>query len=270
MEFFKTSFKATLLVSLVLIGGVNTYADDEWIKDGLTEAIQTYSKRSADQPQVIDDTLHQLSKIEGQSEDPELNYDILILESRVYYWKGDHASSRNEKLAAYASGQSKAEKAKQIDDGFAEAYYYTAINLGRWAEADGALTALGKKDQLIALMKDAIRHPTRNNLRGESVDGFGPYRFFGRMKFKMPRWAGGSIPESIADLQKAFTGAQNFAINVVYYAESLNSGTTQQKSLAKKILTELVSQNSFTYNEARLPETIEEFELARQLLKAIN
>jgi hypothetical protein len=270
MEFLKRSFWIALFIIFVFMGRVDSYAGDDWIKDGFAEAVRTYSRRSADNPQIVDDTLNQLSKIEGQSEDSDLNYDILIFEARVLYWKGDHVYSRSDKLAAYSAGQAKAEEANLIDDGYAEAYYYSAINFGRWAEADGAVTALGKKNQIIALMKNAIRHPTRENKPGESIDGFGPHRFFGRLNYKLPSWAGGSLSESIESLQKAYIGAKNFAVNVVYYAESLNAGTQEQRSLAKRILTELVSHSPTNYNGDRVPETMEEFELARQLIKVMK
>ena len=71
-------------------------------------------------------------------------------------------------------------------------------------------------------------------------------------------------------LSKAVADYKNVALNVVYYAETLNSGSADEKTQAKALLDELLSKDPKTYNPSRVPETIDEFALARQLRGQMN
>lgn len=242
------------------------FADDETVQKGLQDAKAEFEKRSATNPQPIDKAIAILNGLEGQADDSDLNYDVLILESRAIYWKGEHTADDTQRANIHADGQVKADAAKKVNDAYAEAYYYAGINLARWAEAKGILESLGRKDELVAYMNQTLNHNTRDDKSGETIDGYGPNRVFGRMYFKLPVIFGGSIEQSKKYLKKGFENAKDLALNVVYYAETLNSSSdTSEQALAKKILDEMLAIDENSYNPSRLPENHEEFELGRKL-----
>jgi hypothetical protein len=240
-------------------------ADDSAIENQFRIAQELYGQRSVVDSQSIEKTIETLKAIEGKAEDSDLNYDILILESRALYFKGAHESDNEKKLSVYALGQTKADDAKSINDGYAEAYYFAGINLGRWAEVKGALASISRKGELIAYMEGALERNTREGASGETIDGYGPNRVYGRLYHKLPGILGGSHAKSLEYLKKAYEEAKNLALNVVYYAETLSSGNREEKALARTILDEMLKQDPNHYNETRTPETQEEFEEARKL-----
>lgn len=265
-------FTALLFAPLAYGGGLFTpaHAGDLEIKQSYDQAYHLFEQRSPTQALPVEKALQALSQIEGKAEDKNLNYDIYILESRCLYWKGTHQKSDDDKLITHDLGIKKAEKARALDDGYAEAYYYAGINLARWAEAKGILSSLSRKAELENNMHLTLTHRTRTDEPGQVIDGYGPDRVFGRMFFKLPSLLGGSLEKSLFHLARAFSETKNFALNVVFYAETLSHGSSDQKTLARKLLDELLAQDPQAYNPSRLPETLEEFELARTLRKALN
>lgn len=245
-----------------------TFADDAAIQKGLDQANGLYAQRSATNPQPIDQAIQLLQSLEGQADDSDLDYDILILESKAFYWKGFHTNTNNDKMAIFLQGRAKAEAAKSVNDGYAEAYYFAGINLGRWAEANGVLASLGKKGELEDYLNQSINHLTREGQSGETLDGYGPDRAFGLMYYKLPSLLGGSLDTSKSYLEKAYKNAPSFAINVVYYAQTLNA--MGDAAGAKKILDDLLSKNPQTLNASRVPETLDELQLARDLRSKIE
>jgi hypothetical protein len=256
-----------LFVSLV--ASAQSFADDSWIVEAYSHAMESFSRRSAENLEPIDSALTQLDQIEGKAENVDLNYDILILESRAYYWKGGH-TVKDEKIDSFMKGREKADLALKLNEDYSEGYYFAGINLARWAEAQGITTALGKKAELLRYVDNAISHLTREGQVGESVDGYGPDRLYGRVYFKVPAIFGGSHAESIRYLEKAYNNAKNVAMNVTFFAETLYSGNSREKMKAKQILDEMLSQDPNTYNPARLPETLEEFKEARKLRNSMR
>jgi hypothetical protein len=264
----RNSFVFFILSSLAF--ALPAFATDEEVTAGLQEAQTLYQQRSATQLDSINKAIQILEGLEGKAEDTDLAYDVLILESRAYYWKGNHTSDLDQKMELHLKGQAKADEAKGLDDSYAEGYYYAGLNLGRWGEAKGVLASLGRKNELIAYMNQTISHPTRQGQLGKTLDGYGASRVLGRLYFKLPTLFGGSYKESVKHLKEAYTQAKDLALNVVYYAETLSTGSSSEKALANQILDELLAQNRSTYNPNRTPETIEEFELAEKLKKEIR
>jgi tetratricopeptide (TPR) repeat protein len=168
-------------------------------------------------------------------------------------------------MAVFEKGMEKAKAAYAIDDTLAEGYYFYAINLGKWALAKGVLASLFRKNELIEHAETALRNETREGEKGETVDGYGPNRTLGYMYYKLPGFAGGSTERSLKYLSEAFTKAPEIALNHVYYAEVLASGNAADKARARTILDQLLAQNPETLNPSRIPETKEEFDLARKL-----
>ncbi len=243
---------------------------DAQVQSGLEAAKTLFSQRSAENPKPIEEMLERLSQLEGKADDSDLNFDILIMESRGLYWKGMHAKSNDDRSAIHALGQAKADEARKINDGYAEGYYYAGIHLARWGEAQGVITSIRRKGELMQYMVDAMNHMTRDDQPGETLDGAGPNRVYGRLYFKLPSVFGGSHSESVKYLSKAVSMAKNLPLNIVYYAETLKSGNASEKALAKQLLDEMLSKNPTTYNPHRIPENMEEFEMARKLRAELN
>lgn len=255
---------------LSICSPLSALADDDSVQQGLGEAKVLFEQRSAVNPKPIEDALAKLATLEGQAEDSDINYDVLILTSRALYWKGQHVNSNDERLSLHEKGQEKADAAKVINNGYAEGYYYAGINLARWGEAKGVLASLSRKSELIKYMEETMNHITRDDLAGETVDGYGPARVFGKMYFMLPGIFGGSRSESLKHLKTAVANAKNFPLNVVYYADVLKAGNSSEKVEAKKLLDELLASNPQAYNPSRVPENIDEFEEAKKLRAEMN
>lgn len=261
---------AALAFSIVFVSP--SFADDgagQTPEARFEKAHQLFAQRSATDPAPIDQALKDLAALEHDPQDSDTKYKVLILESRAFYWKGQHVTSNDEKMDLFAQGQQKADDAVTLNERYAEGYYYAGINLARWGEAKGIIQSLFKKDQLIKYMNQAIDRSTMDGQDGESIDGFGPHRVFGRMYQKLPSLFGGSHSESVKHLDKAYNGARNVALNVVYFAETLNAGNQGEKAQARKILDELLTHTPEEFND-RIPESKDEFAMAQKLRKEIG
>ncbi len=206
-----------------------------------------------------------LDKAEKVAVDTELKYDIMILNARSVYFQGATATKDDEKVRLHAAGEAKAEAAKKLHDEYAEAYYVAALNIARWAEAKGVLASLSRKNDLLANLEGAKSRITRTIAPGETIDGFGPNRIMGRVFYKLPGFAGGSRDRSLQLLEVCFKNNPDYPINVAFYAESLAAGSAAERTLAKKILDELLAKDPKTINPSRVPESEYEFQEARKL-----
>lgn len=215
-----------------------------------------------------------ISKLEAAlplAETTETKYDILILNSRSLYFKGIKTSGNEAKMAIHGAALDKSKAASALDDQYAEAYYQYAINLGRWAEAKGILASLSRKDELIGAAEKAIERITRLGAAGEEIDGYGPARTLGRVYFKLPGFAGGSRSKSLEYLNQAYENAPENSLNTVYLAEVLSAGNSAEKNRARQILKALLENNDpATLNPDRIPETQDEFNQARALLRDLG
>jgi hypothetical protein len=261
------SFVLATVLSLAF-SNVSVLADDVVARQKFEEAKAFFAER--EDLSKNEQAITALKEAEAQAQDADLKYDILTLASRAQYWKGMNTKGDEAKKVIFDEGKAQAKAAQGVNQDYAEAYYFYAINLGRWAEANGVIASLMHKGDLIRNAEVAIEKETRDGEMGETVDGYGPARTLGRMYFKLPGWAGGSLERSINHLETAFANAKDLALNVVYYAEALNSGNQDQKKLARQILDDLLKEDPNTYNPNRTPETKQEFELARQLRKEMG
>lgn len=265
---------AVFSLSLALSGASSlAFADDAQVIAGLEKAQALFDQRSAEDPQPIEDAIATLAALEGQADDSDLNYDVLILESRAYYWKGERQTTRNDRMAVHQLGRNKADAAAEINDGYADAYYFGCINLARWAEANGVLESMNQKDALLGYLDKIMERNARNGLPGENIDGDGPNRMSGRIYFKLPGILGGSRAKSLQYLEKAIKNSEenNYKVplNHVYYAETLSTGNGAERARAKQVLTEILQINPEIYNPKRIPESRQELEQARILLSKI-
>ena len=189
---------AALLAALVSVAMVSpAHADDTSAQKALDQANALYAQR-ADLTKN-DQAITVLAAAEGTATNNDINFDILILESRALYWKGQHATNTNDEKTVYLSGQTKALAARKLNDSYAEGPYYAGINLARWGEANGIIASISHKGELIQDMTDAIdpSRATRDGNDGETIDGYGPDRVLGRMYYKLPAILGGSHDTSV-------------------------------------------------------------------------
>lgn len=237
-------------------------ADDAAAESLFERAKEAYAQR--DQMAKCDEAISLMAEAEAQAESTELKFDILVLSSRAHYWKGTFTEDGNAKKVVFDAGKNQAEKAKTLGPDYAEGYYYFAINLGRWAEANGIWESLWQKGKLIENAETAQQKETRDGDLGDAVDGYGPDRTLGRVHYKLKDVPGHSLQQALHHLKRAYENAPRFAINIVFYAEALAKGDGSQRALAKQLLDHLLAQDPETFNPDRLHETRHEFTLARE------
>src|SRR4051794_23172462 len=101
MKFHKNhSWTLLSVLALSAVCSNFSFADDDSVTEGLTAAKALFAQRSATSSQAIDDLLAKLAPLEAKdakADDSDLNYDVLILEARAYYWKGEHVTSNSDK-----------------------------------------------------------------------------------------------------------------------------------------------------------------------------
>lgn len=265
MSFGKFSAVLSAAVALAVVHSAPALADSA---SNYAEAVRLFADRA--NAVSNDEVIRLTSLVEADaSAARELKYDALALASRAYYFKGSKATSDSVKEALYNSGMQKAEAAKRLLPNVADAHYYYAINLGRWGEARGISTSLGRRRELFRSCEDAKRFPTRSGAPGETIDSYGPDRTLGRVYFKLPALFDGSNERSLQHLSVAWRNGAENALNGVYYAETL--AAEDQEVQACQILNQLLSdpRGDRGYNPDRIPETVDEFALARTLKREI-
>jgi hypothetical protein len=259
------------IAASALLAAPAVFADDNTAQQLYNKALDLYKHR-ADSAQVAVDALTTLGQAEADVVGADLKYDILILEARTLYWQGQHTDGDDNKKVIYLKGETQAEAAIAItgEDSYAEGYYYAGINLARWAEANGIIASISHKGELIDYMNKASdpARTTRAGDDGKTVDGYGPDRVLGRMYKKLPGILGGDHNLSLKYLREAVDNAAGNSLNVVYLADTLLSGSNAEKTEGTQLLQNLVAQDPVVYGTAmdRVPETVEEFQLAKTLL----
>lgn len=265
---------AAIAIALGLSAGL-AQADDATAKKLYEQALNDqYSKRNPTDAGKIKAAIATLEQAEGQAESAELKYDILVLESRSWFYLGEHTSGNNAKKSIFETGYKKAEQAKQLGiaklgDAYAEAYYYYGINLGQWATANGVVVSLFRKRELLEHIDGAASRKTRTGRPGDTIDSYGPARVMGRILLKLPEIAGGSQPRAVETLRNAWAKAPENALNGVYLAEALLDGDSAKEiAEARSVLEDLLNP-AHKYAEDRAPETQEELKQAQELLNSI-
>jgi hypothetical protein len=202
----------------------------------------------------------------------------LTKSAQAYYYAGEHTDgNKDERKALHLIGVDKAEAATALLEGkaataeefkqLALSYYRTGSNLGKWAEANGIASSLGKWPTLKSLMKKII------DLDGGAykyVESYGANRILGRAYYKLPAPLG-SKKKAFNYLNEAFENTKEgkeistSSINIIYFADLLIA--TDKEDQAEEILTQLVEVTNYSeYNAVRVPETKEDQAIAQQTL----
>ena len=247
-----------LLTAFSILG----WTSDEGAKAKITQADGLYKDR-ADLTKV-DQALTLLDQAAQEATSNDVKFDALVHQSYTLYFLGTRQTEKSQKVKTFLDGDNKAREAIKIGD-YADAYYWSAANLGRWGETMGVLQSLGRKDELIKILKTISEKDTLNNEAGETYASYGADRILGRVYAKLPSFAGGSRPQALALLKRSYEKGGGWALSAFYYADALASGSADEKGEAKRILDKLLANDPKTFDPDRVPETEDEFELARKL-----
>jgi hypothetical protein len=160
--------------------------------------------------------------------------------------------------------------AKAIDNTIADSYYYYGLALGRWAETNGILDSLGRKQELMDSMTATQARKDMNGEPGGKIDGFGPARVTGRIYYKLPFFAGGSRDKALQLLGVAYKQAPQNFLNGIYLAETLaDGGSDAEKTQACDILKGITAKKPVDGVADRAPENKEDIAEAVRLYSSI-
>lgn len=201
--------------------------------------------------------------------------------SQAVFFVGERATDNTEKKKFHTQGfeaaaqgvailqpkwDSLSEVQKEI---LANSYYWYGGNLGKWGEANGIASSLGRWPELQNNMKNIIA------LKMQHVQDYGAFRILGRAFYKLP-FPLGSNKKAYSYLEKACEetkhpkyGISKNALNVVYFANIMIA--TGYADDAKKMLKTLVDIKDLNdYNPDRIPETkVEQADAATLLNKLL-
>ncbi len=185
-------------------------------------------------------------------------------EAQATYYVGGLQTSDAKKKEVYGRGMEAAKEAFTTLDASAEAsktdkataHYFYAINLGKWAEANGVLASLGRwpelKEQLDII--DSL---------DKSVDDYGSLRTRARALHKLPFGDKGESEKLLAEASlKTYNEAFGLGNNTTannYYLDILAKNRNSQKFCelynATNALLELSDEELKELNPAKLPES---------------
>ncbi|MFC1560259.1 hypothetical protein ACFLZ2_03810 [Candidatus Margulisiibacteriota bacterium] len=96
--------------------------------------------------------------IKTELADDPFNYDLLWRLSRFYYWMGETAAKKDEKLAFYEQGELYAEKAIAAKEDGVQGHLYKGIHMGRIGEIKGILKSLAMVDPIRLEMEIVLQY----------------------------------------------------------------------------------------------------------------
>ena len=200
---------------------------------------------------------------------------LYFKQSEAVYFIGTQNKDEDEQEKIHENGYELANKAVKLLEGqvddfeqeetLAKAYFFYGANLGKWAEARGIGSSLGRAGELKDTMNKII------DLGQEDIENYGANRILGRVYFKLPVIAGGSKKKAEKILAEAFENTLSddadvsvHGLNNLYYAEALEA--RNKKDQACEILKEFSVQDPETLLDTRIPETALEIEQAKKLM----
>ncbi len=166
--------------------------------------------------------------------DPK-NYDVCWNLSRFHYWLASGASNMEVKARHGKLGWDYAEKAKRINPGAVDGYYWAAANIGAYSNGHGIVTAL--KEGLGDKFQQNAEKAAQINA---AHDQAGPLRALGRFHFSLP-WPLKDLDKSRDYLVRSMKIAPKSAINLFYMADlEREEGNAEA---ARALLTKVVGLN---------------------------
>lgn len=254
---------ATLILSLGALAQNSQVADDLYARRGENAE---FAKQAAEKYEAL----------AKEAKDKVIEGEMLNDASMAYYFYAQSKSDKEHRKTYHDKGVKIAEKSMKATANFGDnaelkmvhamATYRKGSNLGKWAEANGIASSLGRWGELRDDMERVI------DLGGKELESYGAYRILGRAYYKLPAPLG-SKKKSFQYLNAAFKntigykGISNYGLNVIFFAEIANKRGGEYKDLAKKILKTFIDADPAEYNAARIPETKKEQAEAKEILR---
>jgi tetratricopeptide (TPR) repeat protein len=215
----------TGLLALGLAPGVALAQDDA--ASALAEADRLWKTRDAGSSASTAITV--LGR--AHKADPQ-NYDVCWNLARFHYWQASGSTNMDAKAKHGKSGWDYAEKAKRINPGGVDGYYWAAANIGAYSKGHGMVTAL--KEGLGDKFQQNAEKAAQINA---AHDDAGPLRALGRFHFSLP-WPLKDLDKCRDYLSRALKIAPNSAINLFYMAdlEREEGNDAVARSLLQKVI----------------------------------
>jgi len=239
------------------------------------QAAELYAKRGQD-ASFAQQAADMYKTLASTSSDKFEKADLLSNAAKALFYVGTHTSNNGEKKSKHNDGMGAAIEAKDLLNynpseekeklALATALYWYGANLGKWAEANGVASSLGRWPTLKNTMFK-IR-----NLGQEKLEHYGANRILGRAYYKLP-FPLGSKKKAYSYLSEAVKETKEgnkvsvLGLNNLYLADLLVA--IGKRSSAKELLQAFVEADAATLNPERVPETLEEQEEARKKLERL-
>lgn len=147
----------------------------------------------------------------------------------------------------------------------AEAMYTKGISLAQWGKLNGITSSLGKLPIVLGIM-------ARIEMMGQKqIHSYGPYRTIGRIRFTLPKIAGGDLDEAKKKLTDAVkntkAAGQAYSVNGynnLYLAQTLYKAGNENK--AKEFLQLFIDGDFTLLAPGSKPENREALRIAQGLL----
>lgn len=213
-----------------------------------------------------------------QTTNPELQYDVRLGLSQVYYWIGTHEGTDNgvidldtwpsdvaeSRKTWLKKAQVEGEEGIKLFPQYGDAYYYASIGLGRWCSANGVLVSLFNLPKVKKYIEQSMQLKTKAGALGRTYDYYGPVRMQGMMVFSLAKnhVLGNKIAKALELLKEAYENGKKDGVNAIYYVQVLlHDGQNEE---ANRILDELINSKDIDFASDRLPESLESQETAKE------
>jgi tetratricopeptide (TPR) repeat protein len=182
--------KLAALIIGVLIAAIPVYADS--VEANINEVLQLCASRHL-HPENVEKSKTIL--LEAVSEEPD-NARAWYELSRIYFYLGDMADDKKEKLGAYVQGIDCGKKAVAADKDAAWGYIWEAANMGRMGQLKGVLKSLKVVSPIRQAVEKALEIDPGNTA---ALD------IRAVVNYEVPKLFGGDIKKSIEDLTAAIS-----------------------------------------------------------------
>jgi len=175
--------------------------------------------------------------------------------ARAEYWIGDHTLNKTEKKRIFEQGIYHAKKAVALEPQEPDGHFWLGVNYGVYGQAKGVLKSLS----LVKPIKEEMNKVIQID---PSYEYGGPDRVLGRVYYELPGFAGGSKKKSLEHLLKSREFGPQVGLTRIYLADTYLSLDEVEK--ARQELEFVINMEP---DPILVPETMEEKELARKMLK---
>jgi TRAP-type C4-dicarboxylate transport system substrate-binding protein len=225
-------------------------------KERAAERIAIAEKGAAERPKVP--PIEQgITALEEMLRDDPKSFEATWRMAKLHYYLGRYGQD-DKRIPRYEKGIEWAKKAIALDEKRVEGHWWIAILYGVFGEANGITSSLF----LVGDMEKALERAKQID---PMIDGAGPLRVLGRLKFKLPWVAGGSNKKSLEYLREALQKAPEFPYNYTYLAETLIDEDEEDE--ARKVLNKLIAATPDPKWRLEFEESKEE---AKKLLKKLE